>query len=127
MKKFFPLATAAVVVVATLAVGAQRAAPTGARGASPNPQDWIQLFNGRNLDDWIIKFAKHDLGENFNDTFRVENGLLKVSYDKWTRFNGEFGHIFYKDPFCTTGLPRNTGLSGTRFLAAPRGPFAITA
>jgi hypothetical protein len=65
----------------------------------PAPQDWIQLFNGRDLSDWTIKFAKHDLGVNFNDTFRVENGVLSVRYDKWTRFNGEFGHMFYKDEF----------------------------
>ena len=45
------------------------------------------------------KFAKHDLGENCNDTFRVEDGLFKVRYDKWKTFNGEFGHIFYKEPF----------------------------
>ena len=50
----------------------------------PNRKDWIQLFNGRDLDGWTPKFAKHDLGENFNDTFRVEDGLLKVRYDKWT-------------------------------------------
>ena len=22
-----------------------------------------------------------------------------MRYDKWTGFNGEFGHIFYKEPF----------------------------
>ncbi len=65
----------------------------------PNQKDWLQLFNGRNLGDWIPKFARHDLGENFNETFRVEDGLLKVRYDKWTAFNGEFGHLFYKQPF----------------------------
>src|SRR5262249_3249933 len=65
----------------------------------PNRKDWLQLFNGRDLADWVIKFAHHDLGENVNDTFRVEDGLLKVRYDKWTTFNGEFGHIFYKQPF----------------------------
>jgi hypothetical protein len=67
---------------------------------SAKPSDWIQLFNGKDLNDWLIKFSKHDLGDNFNDTFRVENGLLEVRYDKWTTtFNGEFGHIFYKEPF----------------------------
>jgi 3-keto-disaccharide hydrolase len=65
----------------------------------PAKEEWIQLFNGRNLDGWTIKFAKHDIGENFNDTVRVENGLLEVRYDKWKQFNGEFGHVFYKDPF----------------------------
>src|SRR4051794_30393438 len=67
--------------------------------AGAEAKDWIQLFNGRDLSDWTIKFAHHDLGENVNDTFRVEDKLLKVRYDKWTTFNGEFGHIFYKQPF----------------------------
>ena len=60
---------------------------------------WIPLFNGKNLDGWVPKFAKHPLGENLNETFRVEDGLLKVRYDRWTVFNGEFGHLFYKTPF----------------------------
>jgi hypothetical protein len=47
----------------------------------------------------VIKFARHDLGENLNNTFRVEDGLLKVRYDRWTAFDREFGHIFYKQPF----------------------------
>src|SRR6187402_2598944 len=62
-------------------------------------QDWVQLFNGRNLDGWTVKIAKHKLGENFGDTFRVENGLLKVSYDKYETLDGQFGHLFYKDKF----------------------------
>jgi hypothetical protein len=70
------------------------------RAAAPPAPAWVQLFNGRSLDGWTPKFAKHDLGENFNDTFRVENGLLEVRYDKWpARFDGEFGHLFYKDVF----------------------------
>jgi hypothetical protein len=39
------------------------------------------------------------LNDNYLNTFRVEDGLLKVRYDKWTAFNGEFGHLFYKQPF----------------------------
>ena len=85
----------AVLALTTLLAPAQRqAAPN-----DPKREDWIQLFNGRNLDGWTPKFAKHDIGENFNDTFRVENGLLEVRYDKWTKFDGEFGHLFYKDAF----------------------------
>jgi hypothetical protein len=63
------------------------------------PKDWIQLFNGKDLSGWTPKFSHHDLGENYNDTFRAEDGLLKIRYDKWTSWNGEFGHMFYKDPF----------------------------
>jgi hypothetical protein len=67
--------------------------------ASAPKSDWIQMFNGKDLKEWDIKFTKHPLGENYNETFRVEDGMLKVRYDKWTGFNGEFGHIFYKQPF----------------------------
>ena len=73
----------------------------GATGGSndPNAREWVQMFNGRDLNDWKIKFAHHPLGENFRNTFRVEDGLLKVRYDQWPSFGGEFGHIFYKRPF----------------------------
>ena len=64
---------------------------------SPDRKDWIQLFNGKNLDGWVMKFTGYPLGENYNDTFRVENGLLRVSYDKWGEFANKFGHIFYKN------------------------------
>lgn len=60
---------------------------------------WQQMFNGKDLKDWDIKFTNHPLGENFRNTFRVENGLLKMNYDAWPDFNGEFGHLFYKQPF----------------------------
>jgi hypothetical protein len=78
--------------------GAVATAPRASIASAPK-SDWIQMFNGRDLSDWDIKFAKHQLGDNYNNTFRVEDGLLKVRYDKWTAFNGEFGHIFYKRPF----------------------------
>jgi len=92
----------AIVPALLIAAGAalfSQSTPPAAGIPKPDPKDWIQLFNGKNLDGWTPKFAKHDLGENFNDTFRVENGMLEVRYDKWQGFNGEFGHMFYKDPF----------------------------
>jgi hypothetical protein len=61
----------------------------------PDAKEWIQLFNGKNLDGWIPKIAGYPLGENYADTFRVENGILKVSYDKYTNFDSKFGHLFY--------------------------------
>jgi len=60
---------------------------------------WISLFNGKNLDGWIPKIAGYELGDNFADTFRVEDGVMKVSYDQYDKFDGKFGHIFYKDKF----------------------------
>jgi hypothetical protein len=65
----------------------------------PDAREWIQLFNGRDLTGWTPKFAKHALGENPFDTVRVVDGILQIRYDRWTRFDNEFGHVFYKDPF----------------------------
>ena len=61
--------------------------------------DWIQLFNGKDMDNWTIKIRNHALNENFGNTFRVEDGLLKVRYDQYENFDDQFGHIFYKDKF----------------------------
>jgi 3-keto-disaccharide hydrolase len=80
-------------------LAAAQSVPAGQAIPKADAKDWIQLFNGKDLKDWTPKFSHHDLGENYNDTFRVEDGLLKVRYDKWTSWNGEFGHLFYKDPF----------------------------
>ncbi len=60
---------------------------------------WIGLFNGKDLAGWTPKFTGSDLGVNYRNTFRVVDGLLTVSYDQWDKFNGEFGHLFYKDSF----------------------------
>jgi hypothetical protein len=87
----------AVVVATLLGMAAQERG--GAPGSRPDPKDWIPLFNGKDLKDWTPKFAHHDLGVNLNDTFRVEDGLLKVRYDKWKEFKDEFGHLFYREPF----------------------------
>src|SRR3954453_17725574 len=62
----------------------------------PNRKEWIQLFNGKNLDGWVMKIAGYPPGENYANTFRVENGLLKVSYDQYGEFGNRFGHIFYR-------------------------------
>jgi len=61
--------------------------------------EWKSLFNGKDLKDWKIKITGHELNDNYKNTFRVEDGKLKISYDQYEKFNGEFGHIFYKDKF----------------------------
>ena len=71
----------------------------GSAQSKADQKEWIQLFNGRDLKDWTVKIAHYPLGENVNDTFRVEDGLLKVRYDKWQTFDDQFGHIFYREPF----------------------------
>jgi hypothetical protein len=60
---------------------------------------WTSLFNGKDLTGWTPKISGHELGDNYKNTFRVENGVLKVSYDGYTAFENRFGHLFYKDKF----------------------------
>lgn len=66
---------------------------------NPVKGKWMSLFNGKNLDGWTPKITGYNLGENFGNTFRVENGVLKVSYDHYDKFDGRFGHLFYKEKF----------------------------
>ncbi len=65
----------------------------------PEDAEWISLFNGQTLDNWTPKFTGYPPGENYLNTFRVEAGLLSVNYDNYERFAGEFGHLFYQQPF----------------------------
>jgi hypothetical protein len=62
-------------------------------------EKWTSLFNGKDLTGWIPKFTGHELGENYANTFRVENGILRVAYDNYTKFDGKFGHLFYRTPY----------------------------
>jgi hypothetical protein len=71
---------------------------TSDKGTAADEQ-WIQLFNGENLDGWDIKIAGYELNDNFGNTFRVEDGLMKVRYDAYDTFSKQFGHIFYKEKF----------------------------
>ncbi len=66
---------------------------------SADDQQWIQLFNGENLEGWDIKIAGYEMNDNFANTFRVEDGMMKVRYDGYDTFTNQFGHIFYKEKF----------------------------
>jgi len=65
---------------------------------------WVQLFNGKNLAGWQVKITGHTLGDNFNNTFRVIDGVMQVSYAEYDSFNTSYGHIFYKKPFANYKL-----------------------
>ncbi|MGE9313524.1 DUF1080 domain-containing protein [Niabella sp. CJ426] len=61
--------------------------------------DWTTLFNGKDLKDWFVKIHHHEVGDNYGQTFRVEDGIIKVRYDKYDGFNERYGHLYYKTPF----------------------------
>lgn len=59
----------------------------------------IQLFNGKDLKNWTPKIRLHEVGENYKNTFRVEDGLLKVRYDGYDTFDKQYGHLAYNKAF----------------------------
>ncbi|WP_339785120.1 DUF1080 domain-containing protein [uncultured Imperialibacter sp.] len=62
-------------------------------------EEWKTLFNGKDINDWIVKIHHHDVDVNFGNTFRVEDGIIKVRYDQYGDFNEQFGHLYYKQPY----------------------------
>lgn len=69
--------------------------------AADNSSDghWITLFNGKDLTGWTPKITRYELGVNFGNTFRVEDGVLRICYDQYDKFDGRFGHLFYETAF----------------------------
>jgi hypothetical protein len=81
------------VAVAAIALG------TSACQSAPQAGDgWVQLFDGKTLNGWTPKIRGFPLGENYADTFRVRDGAIVVSYDKYDKFGERFGHLFYNTP-----------------------------
>ena len=62
-------------------------------------EEWISLFNGKDLSGWDIKISGHELNDNYRNTFIVEDSIIKVNYAKYDTFTHEFGHLYYHKPF----------------------------
>jgi hypothetical protein len=62
-------------------------------------ENWVSLFNGKDIKDWTVKINHHEVGENFGNTFRVEDGMVKVRYDNYGAFNEQFGHLYFNTPY----------------------------
>jgi hypothetical protein len=78
------------VLIAACLMFAWMLGPSKAMAANdPDQKEWIQLFNGKDLQNWMVKITGYDLGDNFG----------KVSYDHYDKFDGRFGHIFYRQKF----------------------------
>ena len=90
------------------------AAPVGPSGPA-----WISLFNGRDLTGWTPKITGEALGADARETFRVEDGMLVVSYDGYETFGGAFGHLFCNVPYTDYDLRLEYRFTGTQ---CPGGP-----
>src|SRR5687768_1688928 len=82
---------------ASLGAGLLASGAWAADSAKAGP--WRPIFDGRSLEGWTPKIAGHPAGDNYRQTFMVKDGAIRVSYAGYERFDGEFGHLFYKTPF----------------------------
>lgn len=82
-------------------------------------EEWIKLFNGKDINDWIVKIHHHDPGVNFGNTFRVEDNMIKVRYDQYGDFNDQFAHLYYKTPFSHFHLKLEYHFTGELQKGAP--------
>jgi hypothetical protein len=82
-------------------------------------EGWVSLFNGKDLEGWTPKITGYDLGDNYGDTFRVEDGLLKVSYENYKAFDEKFGHLHYKRPFSSYRLRLEYRFTGEQCEGGP--------
>ena len=81
-----------IVIAFVIACGGQQSSTTA-------NNSWKPLFNGKDINDWIVKIHHHEPGVNFGNTFRVEDNMIRVRYDQYGAFNNQFGHLYYKQPF----------------------------
>ena len=84
-----------------------------------SPSEWISLFNGKDLSGWTVKITGHPLGKNFADTFRVEEGILKVSYDDYKQFDKQYGHLYTNIPYAKYRLRMEYRFTGKMMPDAP--------
>ena len=57
-------------------------------------EGFVSLFNGKDLTGWTPKIKGLKLGEDPKNTFRVVDGAIAVRYDKYDKFDRQFGHLF---------------------------------
>jgi hypothetical protein len=87
--------------------------------SSPNTsqkEEWISLFNGKDLSDWTIKFANHDLNVNYQNTFRVQDSMIRIAYDQYGSFNDAYAHMYFKNPYSYYKLRFDYRFSGEQVI-----------
>jgi hypothetical protein len=62
-------------------------------------EEWVSMFNGKDLTGWDIKITGQPLNDNYKNTFRVEDSMIRVVYDQYKTFDDKFGHLYYQTPF----------------------------
>ena len=77
----------------------QSCSETASLNTDKSKENWISLFNGKDLTGWDIKIAGEPLDSNYKNTVRVEDSMLRIVYDQYKTFDGKYGHIYYQTPY----------------------------
>ena len=56
---------------------------------------WLELFDGVSLEGWKVKIKGEPLGQDFRETFRVQDKSISVNYENYSAWDDSFGHLFY--------------------------------
>lgn len=104
-------------VIALATMGSYAEQPAG---------EWVSLFSGSGLDGWIPKVKGYPPGENPWNLFRVEDGMLTVSYADYphAEFQGEFGHLFTVNTYTNYRFRCEYRFIGKQVAGAPKWAYA---
>jgi len=81
---------------------------------------WKNLFDGEDLQEWIVKIHRHETGVNYGNTFRVEDDMIRVSYEDYgPTFDDQFGHLYYQQPYSYFRLKLDYRFVGELYPGAP--------
>lgn len=111
-------------ILSLLAIAAFAA--TGCTTAQKNTPEWQSLFNGKDLTGWTVKTKGTPAGENPWNLFRVEDGLLTVSYTDFDldKFKDQFGHIHTDKSYKNFRFRCEYRFIGEQVPGAPKWAFA---
>lgn len=86
---------------------------------------WVTIFNGKDLSGWTMKIVGHPVGENYGNTFRVDNGILSIRYDNeaYKKFNSQFGALYYNKKLSNYRLKLEYRFVGDTATGAPNWGF----
>lgn len=112
-----PLTNAAVLFLFMLLITACGNKEAGQ--AESSKEEWVSLFNGKDLAGWDIKIKGHPLNENYKNTFRVEDSMLRVSYNEYEKFDNQFGHLYTQTPYSYYKLKLQYRFTGDHMADAP--------
>jgi Domain of Unknown Function (DUF1080) len=91
--------------------------------ATAEEAKWESIFNGKDLTGWTPKIRGCKLGENYKNTFRVQDGVLKVDYSEYADWDNRFGHLFYAKKYSHYQLRLEYRFTGDQIKNGPGWAF----